>query len=132
VLAAAGSAGCETFGKQPCDTSVEGNPVVTYTGGTMANGVYMTSSWTGPFLYWPGGQHYKLDHGLGTTPSWIQAYLSFEESGVDGGVDAGGSLAPAAGNDAEIVGVDDTAIYVANDTCSAFWLLVVAGTGAAP
>jgi hypothetical protein len=135
VLAAAGSAGCETFGKQPCDTSAQGNPTVTYTGGTTANGVYMSSSWSGPLLYWPGGQHYSLVHGLGVTPSWIQAYVSFDEGGVgaDGGVDAGvsggGSLATATGNDAEIVGVDATSIQIANDTCAGYWLLVVAGAG---
>jgi hypothetical protein len=143
ILTGVGSAGCETFGKQPCDTSAQGNPTVTYTGGTTADGVYMSSSWSGPLLYWPGGQHYALVHGLGVTPSWIQAYVSFDEGGVggtdgglDGGADAGvsggGTLAPAAGNDAEIGGVDGTSIQIANDTCASYWLLVVAGTGPGP
>jgi len=132
ILTGLASAGCETFGRQPCDTSAEGNPTVTYAGGTTADGVYMTSPWTGPLLSWPGGQHYQLDHSLGATPSWVHAYLSFEESGLDGGVAGGGNVSLAAGNDVEILGMDDQSITVANDTCSAYWLLVVAGTGAPP
>jgi hypothetical protein len=132
MLAAAGAVGCETFGQRTCDTSAEGNPTVFYTGGATLDGVYMSSPWQGPLLLFPGGQHYALAHGLGAMPSWIQVYLSFEETAVDGGLDGGGNLAPAAGNDAEIVAVDGQWIYVANDTCSSYWLLVIAGSGSAP
>jgi hypothetical protein len=124
ALAAAGSAGCETFAPNQCDTSLAGNPAVTYCGGQVQDGVYMSSPWGGDLLYFPGGMHYSLVHGLGAAPTWIQTYLSFDR--------AGGSLAQSAGNQVEIVGVDASTIQVANDSCTAYWLLVVAGGGAGP
>ena len=128
ALAAAGSTGCETFGPRTCDTSLAGNPPVTFTGGQAQGGVYMSSPWVGELLSFPGGQRYSLVHGLGSTPAWVQSYLSFDQLGTQDG----GTLAPATGNQVEIVSVDDTAIGVANESCTDYWLLVVAGTGTAP
>jgi hypothetical protein len=123
---AAATAGCETFGSRICDRSAEANPPVRYTGGTTENGVYMSSPWDGELLYFPGGMHYELVHGLGEKPRWIQQYLSFDRYGTQDG----GTLAPAAGNQAVVVSADKETIVVANDSCVDYWLLVTAGSGA--
>ena len=127
ALSLAGSAGCETFGPNQCDDSLAANPPVSYAGGKTQDGVYTSSSWTGPLLNFPGGQRYTLLHGLQATPTLIETYLSFD---VDGTTD-GGSLAQSTGNQVEIVGVDDTTIQIANDSCSAYYVLVVASVGPA-
>jgi hypothetical protein len=122
TLLAALSTGCETFGSRICDRSTEANPEVTYTGGTVVDGVYMTSPWDGELLYFPGGMRYSLVHNLGLAPRSVQAYLSFDRYGTQDG----GSLAQAAGNQVVITGVDTKRIEIANDSCVDYWLLVVA------
>jgi len=128
ILLAVGSAGCETFGPNQCDDSIAANPLVVYTGGATQDGVYMSSPWTGPLLAFPGGQRYALVHDLPSEPAWILTYLSFD---ADGTAD-GGSLAQSTGNQAEVVGVDDLTVQIANDSCSSYYVLVVAGVGATP
>jgi len=125
---AAAVAGCETFQPSICDRSAEGNPSVAYKGGTTMDGVYMTSPWDGELLNFPGGMHYELFHGLGTAPRWVSSYLSFAEYGT---LD-GGSLGQAAGNQVVILGMDETSIRLANDSCADYWLLVAAGTAGTP
>jgi hypothetical protein len=158
LLLAAGSAGCETFGPHTCDPSAGANPTVTYNGGTVVNGVYMSSTppdggtapdggtptaWNGELLNFQGGAHYQLLHHLGSTPTWWYAYLSFDRCGVDWSFSdsaarcepadgGGGMLSTTAGNQVLVLGVDDKSITVANDSCVDYWLLVVAGLGAAP
>jgi hypothetical protein len=131
---AACTAGCETLVPMACDTSAADNPSVYYTGGSVQDGLYFssqepagdasTSPWSWELLWFPGGAHYTLLHGLGVTPT-VWPYISFAEYGnADGG-----AVAPAAGNEVEILGVDDLTIKVANANCADFYLLVVAGTG---
>jgi len=125
MVLALGVAGCETFQPRTCDPSAGGNPSITYTGGTAQGGIYMSSSWDGELLYFPGGMHYSLVHGLGSTPSWVQSWLSFHQFGTSDG----GSLAQASGNQVELVKVDADIVEVANDSCVDYWLLVTAGVG---
>jgi hypothetical protein len=110
-------------GVQNCDTSPQENPPATYTGGTVADQVYMSSPWSGPLLFFPGGMQYTLNHHLGEVPAWIQLYVAFSEDGAGGG----GTIAEAAGNEAQIESVDSTAIHIANLSCAEYYLLVVAG-----
>jgi hypothetical protein len=134
---AAGSAGCETFGPHSCDTSLEANPAVYYTGGSVQDGVYFssqepagagtTSPWGWELLWFPGGARYSLAHGLGATPRWILSYLSFDMYGTADG----GTIAQSAGNEVEILSVDDQTIQVQNTNCADYYLLVAAGVGAA-
>lgn len=128
-VAAFGAAGCLTdIGPATCDRSAEGNPAVLYTEGTVENGVYMTSPSTGPLLYWPGGMRYRLPHKLGEVPRWWQAYLAFDERGT-----TSATLAPAAGDQVQLVSSDDDALVFVNGTCSEYWLLVAAGgSGTSP
>lgn len=128
IALAAASTGCETFQPRICDRSEEGNPPVRYTGGAVTDGVYLSSPWDGELLYFPGGMRYDLVHDLGTAPTWIDGYLSFERYGTgDGGI-----LGQATGNQFVIVKVDDTIVRVANDSCAPYWLLVTAGSGTQP
>lgn len=123
---AAATAGCETFGPATCDRSPEGNPPVRYTEGTVTSGVYATSAWDGELLYFPGGMRYDLVHGLPSAPRWVESFLSFDQYGTR----EGGTLAPAAGNQVVVTGVDATSVHVANDSCVQYWLRVAAGSGA--
>lgn len=124
ILVAASTAGCETLLSHACDPSPADNPEQTFDGGAAKNGVYMSSPWVGPLLNFPGGMHYVLEHHLGGSPTWVQPYLSFSESGSQ---DGGGSLGQAVGNQVEILGIDCTTIEISNDSCSSYWLLVTAG-----
>ena len=117
--------GCERVPPAVCDRTAEGNPTVRYTEGTAEGGVYMSSPWDGELLYFPGGMRYALEHKLGATPRWIGSYLSFSRDGTRDG----GALATATGNQVVVVGVDATAVTLANDSCVDYWLLVTAGTG---
>jgi hypothetical protein len=116
--------GCDTAKVLACDRSAEANPTVLYRDGTVEDGVYMSSPWSGDLLYFPGGMHYDLEHKLGREPRWIQSYLSFDQSGA-----LTGSLAQATGNQVVILGVTDFGITLANDSCVDYWLLVTAGAG---
>ena len=111
----------------PCDRSDDANPPVKYTDGAAKNGVYMSSEWNKDLLYFPGGMHYDLEHHLGATPRWWQAYVSFDQNGV-----AEGSVAQASGNEVELVGMDEHVLRIRNGTCVTFWLLVAAGTTGSP
>lgn len=116
------SAGCSQFGPA-CDTSDEGNKPDIYQGGTVSNETYMSSPWTGKLLRFEGGKRYVLEHKMGCTPRSVQMYESFQEMGL-----GSGTLAPCAGNMCELQRVDQIGIHVKNDTCSDFYLLVVASS----
>lgn len=124
---AAGNSGCGRGGPLTCDRTAEGNPTIRYTEGEVKDGVYMSSPWEGELLYFPGGMHYALEHKLGAAPRWVSSYLSFDREGTNAS-----NLAPAAGNQVVILDVNDTTVTLANDSCADYWLLVVAGSGAAP
>ncbi|MGK4008137.1 hypothetical protein WMF31_36305 [Sorangium sp. So ce1036] len=132
VLAAL-AAGCAS---SRCDRSAEANPLTLYTEGTSVGGEYMSSAWDGDddgdgevgpeegLLYFPGGMRYDIRHGLGRVPRSWQIYLSFERDGT-----RSGTLAHAAGNQAEVPCIDEESLIVVNGSCSEYWLLVVASAG---
>jgi hypothetical protein len=105
---------------------------VLYRGGTADAGTYESSSWPGPWLHFPGGRTYLLVHHLGQTPASVSVYLSFKESpGPGNNPDEPGNASQAAGNETVIERVDANNIQVKNDTCSEFFLRVVATTATA-
>lgn len=112
-------AGCAELSN--CDTSNDGNPPDRYTGGKVVDAHFMSSSWTGPLLPFPGGKRYDIEHGLGCVPYEIECWLSFSAEGT-----ANSSIAPAAGNLCVIQEVTDTTIQIKNDTCSDMHVLVTA------
>ncbi|WP_437548420.1 hypothetical protein WME97_00085 [Sorangium sp. So ce367] len=117
---AAFAAGCSP---NRCDRSEEANPPIEFVEATPEGGIYETSAPDGELLYFPGGMRYALKHHLGARPRWWQVYLSFERDGTK----SGGTLAQAAGNQAEVPCVDDQHLIVVNGSCSEYWLRVVAG-----
>ncbi len=131
ALAAAGLllAGCGPDdynpGPETCDRSEAKNPAVVYKGGTVENGVYMTSAWDGELLYFPGGMHYDLRHDLGEVPRYFEAYVSFDRHGTRDGEPIG----IASGNQVELLRIDATDMVVRNAECVDYWLLVVASAG---
>jgi hypothetical protein len=96
--------------------------------GIVEGKTYRSSNFGGPYQYFPPNRTISFEHGLGVTPYSIQLWVSFHPSGTIA------TLAPAAGNIAELRGadsdnepaVDDTRIAVHNDTCTDFYLWVVA------
>jgi hypothetical protein len=129
LIVGLGLAGCETLRAQNCDPSLGANPYVEYDGGVV-NGCEYWSSAPGPsgtpedgeLLLWQGGQHYALNtHGC--KPENIIPKVSFNEYGTR---DGAGENAPAAGEQVIILNTDSTTIYVGNDSCADYWLLVEA------
>lgn len=108
-----------------CDRSPTSNPPVVYDEVEPENGLYMSSPWAGELLYFPGGTRYEIHHKLGATPHFVQPWLSFARCGTQKG-----TLALAAGNQAEIKEVGPETLVIVNGSCSDYWLLVVAGLGA--
>jgi hypothetical protein len=120
----------DSFGPDSCDRSPEGNPYRLYVDGTVDDhGVYMSELATGELLDFPGGAHWKLAHHLGEEPTWWTFYLSFERMGLK---KDGGAYAQAAGNQAVLYAKDAEHLFVVNDSCSDYYLRVVAGTGSGP
>ena len=131
LLALAGATGCNeiaTFGPNICDRSEAANPLTRFEGGEAVDGVYMSSPWQGELLFFPGGMRYELSHRLGAEPRLVQPYVSFERGGSDAGPTP--TLSLAVGNQAELVRIDDEVIVVRNNSCSDYWLLVVASAAA--
>jgi hypothetical protein len=95
-------------------------------GPTIHGNTYISAPVGGPYAYFPPARTISFEHGLGTTPYSIQFWLAFTPLG---------SLAPSAGNMTELrnLGPDDPEpalndrrISVRNNTCSDFYLWVVA------
>jgi hypothetical protein len=131
----AGRASCYpwllTLAVSACDCDHEQGSPVLFNGGTTQDGLYQTSDWQGPWLHFPGGRRYVLQHGLGRSPTQITPYLAFHEYPLDGGdaEDAGSSLSPGSGDTSLIERVDSQQIVIRNGTCSEFFLRVVARAG---
>jgi len=92
------------------DVTVEFSPEM------LTDGVYNSAPYGGPYQFFPGGRTLHFKHGLGRVPLAPAFWLAFA---VDGKGDDN-PLALAAGNSAELVGLDDQEIAVKNDTCSEF------------
>ena len=112
--------GCSEIGPETCRRPESEEPTP-YNGGSVVEGVYMTSPWDSDLLPFPGGAYYEIHHQLGATPQLVQIYLSFGEDGL-----ADGSIAQAAGNQAEIKAIDDEKIVILNGSCAEYYLLLVA------
>jgi hypothetical protein len=115
--------GCDSF-PTSCDRDHADNPEIEYKGGSVENGVYMSSSFDGPLLDFPGGIRYRLFHHLGKKPRLIESYLSFSETG-----ELKGTIAQSAGNQVETEAQDDESILITNGACAEYWLVVVASAG---
>jgi hypothetical protein len=73
------------------------------------SGVYSSSPWEGPHVPYPAKTLMRFEHGLETTPELVVSYLSFDREGTD--------LTENAGNQGRIYCVDNSDIWIKNDTC---------------
>lgn len=115
AFVASTSSGC---GNAACDPDGQGPQ--RYSGGNTneAGSFYESSSWDGPFLYFPSGRRYRLMHGLSERPTDYGVVLSFAEYPFAGG----GGVAESAGNQAIVENVTEDFVEVRNDTCAEFFL----------
>jgi hypothetical protein len=121
-LVAFGSPACSPA----CNTTDAANPAERYDGGAVTGGqnrYYVSSDWNAGLLHFPGGKRYELVHHLGFTPAEVSVYVSFAGNNEP--------LTLCAGNTCVIQAVKDDAIIIKNDTCSEFWVRVVA-SGVSP
>jgi hypothetical protein len=114
------SPGCEvllgTCGDELADTGP-----ARYTDGTTQDGVYRSSSWDPEDLVeLAPGQLIRFEHGLGAEPTSFQVYVAASRTGD------GAKLVLAAGNEVELIAIDDEAITIKNGTCSDLFMLMVA------
>lgn len=108
----------------PCNTT-DSDPVRYGAGSVSADGTtFTTSPWEGPYLDFPPGRRFQLEHHLGVAPPIVVTYLALDEYPL-----SGGNTSESAGNQAVIERVDDEIIQIRNDTCAEFWLRVAAMTG---
>jgi len=73
------------------------------------SGVYSSSSWQGPHQPFPAKTLMRFEHGLDTTPEVVVTYVSFDDTPTD--------VSENAGNQGRIYCVDNTDIWIKNDTC---------------
>jgi hypothetical protein len=98
--------------------------------GLRVGNTYYSAPEGGPYQYFPPARTITFEHDLGGTPA-VQFWLAFT---------AYGAIAPSAGNMTEIPAVeagveaplDGHRIVVFNNTCSDFYIWVVASVPAAP
>jgi hypothetical protein len=83
----------------------------------VTDGVYYSAPYGGPYQFFPGGRTLHFKHGFGRAPLPPTFRVAFMAEGT-----AGNPLAQAAGNMAELVGLDADEIAVKNDTCSELYL----------
>jgi hypothetical protein len=82
-------------------------------------GFYESSPWEGPRDPFPAKTLVRFEHGLGTTPEVVVSYVSFSDDDSD--------VSENAGNQGRIRCVDNTDIWIKNDTCEeSFYIRVVA------
>ncbi len=120
VALGATSPACEVILGTCGDELADTGPAL-YADGTTENGVYRSSSWDPEDLVEAApGQLISFEHGLGEVPTSFQVYVAASRTGD------GASLVLAAGNEVELIEIDDEAITVKNGTCSDFFILLVA------
>lgn len=82
-------------------------------------GVFTSCPWEGPRDPFPAKVTLRFEHGLGATPETVSSYVSFASKDSD--------FTENAGNQGRIRCVDDTEIWIKNDTCEeSFFVRVVA------
>jgi hypothetical protein len=118
VAAALSAVACVSGCGATCDISDEGNPPEVFTGGAVLDDSYASSPSQRNLLHFPGGKQYQLVHHLGFTPLQIDIRFAFDPNDD--------RSSPCSGNSCEIRCADDQIIWVKNDTCTEFWIRVVA------
>jgi hypothetical protein len=123
AVASLSSVGCAT---STCDRAPDSLTVALGDNGSTVEGnTYRSAPFGGPYAYFPAFRTITFEHGLAAIPYAMQLWLAFTSDGT---------LAPSAGNMTELVtpqdggppAVNAESISVYNNTCSEFYLWVVA------
>ena len=107
-----------------CDCGREDDEPVYYAGGLTHGYTYESSELHGTWLHFPGGRRYRLVHELPSAPISVSVYLAFVEDPLPEG--DSGNISAATGNVALIEAVTDEYVQVRNDSCSNYYVRVVA------
>lgn len=112
---ALGGSGCSEL-----DNCPEAQPAVVIESGTTDSQslIYSSSPWEGPRDWFPAKTCMHFVHGLGTTPEFVNSYVSFASENSD--------VTENAGNQGRIKCVDDYEIIIKNDTCEEDFFIRVA------
>lgn len=84
-------------------------------------GIWESAPWSEPDALWlpyPAQATVQVEHTLGREPRVIEVYLSFDPMGTE--------PAPAAGDLARVIAVDETTLSVRNDTNARLFARIVA------
>ena len=121
--------GCGDAVPSICDRPSTPEPLEYVDGCNNGEGVYLSAGWQGEtcgdanggLLNFPGGRHYRFVHNLDCPTIWTnwEVYLSFERDGV-----TSGSIAPSAGNQAQLTAMDENSITILNGSCVEYWMLI--------
>lgn len=120
-----GSAACTNTSTCSRDPDFVTVPLDGNSGAIVEGNTYRSAPFGGPYAHFPPFRTLTFEHGLGEVPYDVQFWLAFTPNGT---------LAPSAGNMTELRNPDDggalplnaKTISVYNNTCSEFWLWVVA------
>jgi hypothetical protein len=120
ALGLLGASGC-TADTCERDSKVE----VSFKGGTTnpQRTFYQTSTWEGPWLTFPSGIRYALEHDLAAEPMGMDVWLSLDDRPVT----SGKPFTTTAGNQ-NLFWLEDGKIILANDTCSDVFIRLAAWT----
>src|SRR6478735_3625066 len=101
VLSALASMSCACSSPSSCSRPEE-DVTVAFSPEMLRNGVYYSAPYGGPYQFLPGGRTLHFEHGLGKVPLPPTFQLAFSAEGSGGD----NPVAAAAGNAAELVGLD--------------------------
>ena len=89
----------------------------------VTDGVYYSAPYGGPYQFFPGGRTLHFKHGFEKPPLPPVFWVAIMADGT-----SDNPLGLAAGNLAELVGLDADEVAVKNDTCSDFYIWFYAET----
>jgi hypothetical protein len=129
-LALSATCGCSALDNCPdAQGDAQGNIKIEPKDGTtdLANLTFESAPASGPLTPFPAKTKLWFEHGLGTTPLLVQAFLAFSDEGTNGA--GGGSITEVAGNEVAFECYDSKVIVIKNDTCEASFFVRVVATG---
>jgi hypothetical protein len=103
-----------------CGCGKEDEPAILYSGGESTEGMFVSTPAGASWLQFPGGRAYEFEHGLDGAPATVLLYLSFTANA------SGGNFVVGTGNAATVRRADDERIEIFNDTCTDYYVRVVA------
>jgi len=104
------------------DSCPDGETISVTTGTTdLVSLTYVSAPWDGPLNEFSAGSVVTFVHNLGVAPDLVSTYVSFRPDGT-----ASSEVTENTGNQGEIECIDENVIRIRNNTCSRFYIRVVA------